>query len=128
MEIKIPHILSSVSCGLFGVSEDFSESYQSLDERFIKNQASTFFFKASGNSMYPTIFSGDILLVDRSLENFHRKICIVSYEGKLICKRVHKVPQGIVLKSDHHKYQDILIETNDSVEIWGVVTSRHGVT
>ena len=32
-----------VSCGLFGISDDFIENYQSLDERFVKNKESTFF-------------------------------------------------------------------------------------
>ena len=56
--------------GLFGIHDDFSEKYQSLDERFIKNKASTFFFKASGKAMAPLILPDDVLIVDRSVDRW----------------------------------------------------------
>jgi len=115
-------------CGLFGVSDDFIESYQSLDERFMKNKTSTFLFQAEGDSMEPFIFKGDILLVDRSIENYHGRICIVTYEGGLICKRVYKMKKGVILRSENTSYKDILVNSNELVSIWGVVTSRHGDT
>lgn len=53
--------------GLFGISQDHIEDYQSLDKRFIKSRVSTFFFQASGDAMSPYIENEDILIVDRSL-------------------------------------------------------------
>jgi len=126
-EVLVPVFLNHVSCGLFGISEDNVESYQSLDERFVKNKTSTFLFKADGNSMEPSIFKGDLLLVDRSIEYFHNRICVLSYEGQLICKRAIKLENGILLQSDNQSgHKDILISNNESIEIWGVVVSRHG--
>ena len=62
----------------FGISDDFIEKYQSLDAKFIKNKFSTFFFEAVGDSMEPTIFEGQVLIVDRSLKDFHQKVCVIS--------------------------------------------------
>ena len=124
--LKIPLKGQKVSCGLFGISDDFIEDYQSLDQRFIKNRTSSFLFEADGDSMEPTIFKGDLLLVDRSIENFDRKVCIVAFDGQLICKRVFKANNGITLRSDNTNYKDIVVMNNELVTIWGVVTSRHG--
>ena len=111
---------------MFGLNEDFIESYQSLDVRFIKNKASTFFFEFDGDSMEPTILKGDILLVDRSIELFDRRVCIVCYEGHLVCKRVFMKSEAVVLCSDNVKYEDVVIQNSENIEIWGVVISRHG--
>jgi DNA polymerase V len=55
-----PILGKRVTCGLFGISDDYIEKYQSLDARFIKNKASTFFFQAASDSMEPLIFENVI--------------------------------------------------------------------
>ena len=76
--------------GLFGIHDDFSEKYQSLDERFIKNKASTFFFKASGKAMAPLIFPDDVLIVDRSVGPVDGRVAVIAFEGELLCKRIFR--------------------------------------
>lgn len=124
-EVLIPKFETFVSCGLFGVSDDFISGYQSLDERFIKNKTTTFFFIADGESMSPTINKGNILLVDRSLTAIHGSICIFCFEGQLICKRLIKTRAAIILRSDNSLFRDIVVGEGIDVEIWGVVISRH---
>ncbi|MCB9091377.1 MAG: S24 family peptidase [Halobacteriovoraceae bacterium] len=124
-EITIkPLTYAIANCGLFGISEDFTEKYQSLDARFIKNKTSTFFFKAAGPSMEPTIIPGDILIVDRSIENFHQRVCIVAFEGELLCKRVIKIKNGIILFSDNPQFKPIRVTEAESSLIWGVVIAK----
>lgn len=113
-----------VSCGLFGVSEDFIEKYQSLDVRFVKNKESTFFFEAAGDSMNPTILPGDILVVDRSVNHHHGRVCIVSYEGELLCKRVFLGRDYVLLCSDNKKFKEIRVFDQHEALVWGVVTAR----
>jgi DNA polymerase V len=125
-KFEVPLFQSKISCGLFGISDDFIEKYQSLDSKFIKNKFSTFFFEAAGDSMEPTIFEHQILIVDRSLKDFHGKVCVISYEDKLICKRVFINPNHIILKSDNSKHKDIVVANNENVELWGVVTAIAG--
>ncbi len=123
-EETYPQFSSKLACGLFGISDDFIEKYQSLDALFIKNKHSTFFFEAAGNSMEPTIFAGDILIVDRARTDFHGRICVVCFEDKLLCKRVSKKSEGIILKSDNPQFKNIIIENNDNIQFWGVVIAH----
>jgi len=121
-----PVFLSPLTCGLFGISEDEIEDYQSLDSLFVKNRFNTFFFKAAGDSMEPTIYQGQILVVDRSKTHFHGKVCAIAYEDKIICKRVFIRSHSLVLSSDNKKYRDIVLENSDSVKFWGVVVAIAG--
>ena len=111
------------NCGLFNISEDHIEDYQSLDERFIKNKSSTFFFQATGDSMEPLVMAGDVLVVDRSITSFHGKIVIVYLEGQFLCKRLIKSSKGPILRSENKLHRDILVSEEMDFLIWGVVTS-----
>ena len=121
-----PKFLSQLSCGLFGITEDMIEKYQSLDALFIKNRFNTFFFEAAGDSMQPTIFQGEIVIVDKSKKHFNGKVCVVVYQESLICKRVIKTNATFILRSDNPKYKDIVIQDCEELKIWGVVIGRAG--
>ncbi len=112
-----------VSCGLFGIGDDFIEKYQSLDKRFIKNQASTFFFEATGQSMAPLILPGDILVVDRSIEVLNNKVVVAHLDGAMICKRYYKKADCITLKSDNKTNRPIMVTTEMNFIMFGVVTA-----
>ena len=113
--------LGHASCGLFGISEDYEENVLSLDELMIKSDVSTFFFKAEGNSMEPTIFDGDILVVDTSMKATHGKIVVCELDGQRICKRLFfsKVSR---LASDNPKFKSLNISSEMDLTIFGVVT------
>ncbi|EQC47329.1 LexA family transcriptional regulator [Bacteriovorax sp. Seq25_V] len=118
--IKKPVIFAN--CGLFGISDDYIEKYQSLDQRFIRNKSSTFFFEATGDSMEPIIHSGDVLIVDRSLSWTHGNIIVGHLDGQFICKRLLKSPDGLILRSENKLHRDILITEEIDFLIWGVVS------
>jgi DNA polymerase V len=111
------------NCGLFGINDDYMEKYQSLDERFVRNKSSTFFFEATGDSMEPLVFSGDVLVVDKSIPWNHGKIAVVYLEGSFLCKRLLKTPNGIILRSENKLHRDILITEEMDFLLWGVVTT-----
>jgi DNA polymerase V len=121
-----PVFLAKLSCGLFGISDDLIEKYQSLDSLFIKNRFNTFFFEAAGDSMEPTIYQGQVLIVDRSRKDFNGRVCAVEFEDKIICKRVLVKPEAIILRSDNPKYKDIIVRNNEGVNFWGVVIATAG--
>ena len=124
--IEFPKLGALLSCGLFGISDDFIEKYQSLDQLFVKNKFSTFFFESAGDSMEPTIFEGQIIIVDRSRKDFHRRVCVVCLDDKMMCKRVIQKENCVILKSDNPKYKDMIIENNESLTFWGVVIANAG--
>lgn len=115
-----------LSCGLFGISEDFIEKYQSLDMHFVKNKFSTFFLESDGDSMEPTIFPGQVVIVDRSRKDFNGKVCVVVLEDTLACKRVFLKDGMIILKSDNPKYTDIIVQDNQNILFWGLVIAVAG--
>lgn len=117
----IPLYSAQVACGLFGITDDFVDNYLSLDEKFIKNKNSTFFVKASGDSMRPKIEMGDILVVDTSLSLKHLSIGTFFYNGNPICKQWVIKEDGPYLRSFNSKYQEIKINEDDQIELFGVV-------
>ncbi|MBT4760917.1 MAG: hypothetical protein HOO06_04390 [Bdellovibrionaceae bacterium] len=119
----IPFFGQRVSCGLFGISEDYIENYQSLDERFVKNKSSTFFFQAEGSSMQPLIFSDDVLIVDRSIEYMHGRVSVFSLDGDMFCKRIFKRNGKLVLSSENKKFSDIVINEEQVFHLFGVVVA-----
>jgi DNA polymerase V len=117
----VPILGKRVVCGLFGISDDYIEKYQSLDTRFIKNKASTYFFQAASNSMEPLIFANDVLVVDRSIDAHTGKVVVASLDGEMICKRLNKQGQQIRLCSDNPLCKDILITEEMDFLVFGVV-------
>ena len=63
---EIPLFTSYISCGLFGIADDFCDHYLSLDAKYLVNKEATFLVRAKGDSMSPEIKEGDILIIDRS--------------------------------------------------------------
>ncbi len=120
----IPPLVSlpPVRCGLFEISEDHIEKYQSLDARFIRNRSATFFFRAQGDSMEPLILENDILIVDRSITSFHKRIVILSHDGEMYCKRLLPSGEQVILHSLNPKYKDIVLRPQETpLDIFGVV-------
>lgn len=72
---------------LFGVNDDFSEDFLSLDDLLIKHPQATFFFRASNDSLAPEIYKGDILIVDRSRSPRAGDIVILYHQGERLCRR-----------------------------------------
>lgn len=119
--IKIPFYSSFVSCGLFGIADDFTENYLSLDEKYLSNKESTFFVRADGDSMEPDIKPRDILIVDRSVKVFSGCVGTFYFNGNAICKQYIQGPSGIILRSFNTKYKDIHIKETDDLTLFGVV-------
>lgn len=115
--------MESITCGLFGISEDHIEHYQSLDVRFIKNKAATFFFEAEGDSMSPLILPKDILVVDRSITPSNQHIVVVSVNNEMLCKRLIFRAGQMFLRSENLKYPEIHVVPELEVSIFGVVRS-----
>ncbi len=126
-QVGLPLFSSRVSCGLFGISDDFIEDYLSLDQKFIKHKEASFFVQAEGDSMGPLIQDKDILIVDRSVPIFHQGIATFFYNNQAICKKYIKQENQIILRSLNPKYKDIIITEDDQLDLFGVVIglARH---
>ena len=120
---KIPLYASTVRAGFPSPADDYIEQHLDLNEHLIKHPAATFFVTASGDSMSGAgIASGDMLVVDRSLEATHGKIVIAAINGELTVKRLSRIAGTVQLLPENSQYQPIEITGEEDLVIWGVVT------
>lgn len=68
------------------------------------------------------IFSGDWLLVDKSLEATDGKIVIAAVNGELTVKRLSRQGNRVQLLPANPKFKPIDITEEIEMVIWGVVT------
>lgn len=123
LRYQLPLYASSVRAGFPSPADDYIERHLDLNSHLIKHPAATFFVTASGDSMIGAgIASGDMLVVDRSLEAGHGKIVIAAINGELTVKRLSRVAGRVQLLPENDKYPPIEITAEEDLVIWGVVT------
>ena len=106
---------------LFGYTEDYMEDFLSLDQLLVKNRESTFFLRASGNSMAPLIHPDDVLVVDRSVKPLSGTIVVVTLDGERLCKRLSLKNGKTLLCSENSEYKPIEIGDDQNLVIFGKV-------
>ncbi len=122
-KLEIPLFLEPVAAGFPSPASDYCERRLDLNELCIKRPAATYFVRAQGDSMLEAgIFSGDVLVVDRSLEAKHGDIVIVAFNGEFTVKKLETVP-NVRLVPMNAKYAPIVVPEDSDLEIFGVVTT-----
>ncbi|MCC5792725.1 MAG: translesion error-prone DNA polymerase V autoproteolytic subunit [Legionellaceae bacterium] len=120
---QLPLYASTVRAGFPSPADDYIEKQLDLNHHLIKHPAATFFVTASGDSMTGAgITSGDMLIVDRSLEATHGKIVIAAINGELTVKRLSRRNGKVQLLPENEQYEPIDINGEEELVIWGVVT------
>jgi len=120
---KCPLFETSVAAGFPSQAHDYIENILNLNELMINNPAATYFVRVEGSSMIgANIFSGDILVVDRSIEIVDNKIIIGVIDGEVTVKRLKIKNNEYWLHPENMKYKPLKIESWMNFTIWGVVT------
>lgn len=105
-------------------ADDYIDKRLNLNDLLIQHPESTFFVTAEGNSMIGAgIHSGDILIVDRSINAQHGKIAIIALNGELTVKRLIYKNKELYLMPENSRFNPIKITKEMNMEVWGVVTS-----
>ncbi|WP_099339882.1 LexA family protein [Candidatus Fonsibacter ubiquis] len=118
--MKIPVILQKVSAGFPSPATDYVQDEIDLNSELIKNPPATFLIRVQGNSMTEhKITSGDLLVVDRSLNLKNDCIAIINFNNELVVKNIIKENNNFYIKN---KAEKILISENSDVNVWGIVT------
>lgn len=121
---KLPLFLESVSAGFPSPADDYLENRLDLNEYLIRNPSATFFVRVTGDSMLDAgIYSGDILVVDRSLSPKDGNIVIAVINGELTVKRLQKIKSKLYLLPENQNYKPIEITSEMNFEVWGVVST-----
>lgn len=108
------------SCGFPSPADNFLEDDICLDD-LVKHPAATFLVRVSGQSMVPTVWDKDLLLVDRSLEPEDGDVLVVALGGELVVKRLRLMPGGSELVSDNPAYPAVPLGEGAEAVCWGVV-------
>ena len=120
----LPIFLGRLPAGFPSPADDYLEGKLDLNRHLIKHPAATFFVRVTGDSMIGAgIHSGDLLVVDRSLEPADKNVVVAVLDGELTVKRLFKQNGILRLLPENLNYQPIEITPQQTIEIWGVVTS-----
>jgi DNA polymerase V len=113
---------TSVSCGKPFLGEHSTEKELSLDEEFVKNPTDTFFIKSSGDSMTPTIWDGDIMIISKRKKPQNGQVVLAQIGNEYTIKRYFKTNKGIKLVPDNGDHNEISVDAETEGMICGVVT------
>jgi DNA polymerase V len=121
----LPLYLSRVPAGFPSPADDYVDQQLDLNRYLIKNPLATFIVYAEGDSMIGEgIYSGDALIVDRSLTPRHGSIVIACVDGELTVKKLMFRDGTPSLEAANPNYPVIEIREDDGLTIWGVVTKN----
>ena len=119
---NLPFFSSQPAAGFPAPADDLVEKALDINDLVVENPASTFFVRVAGDSMEGAgIFSGDVLVIDRSIEAVAEKIVVAAVYGEMVVKRLKRVGEQFVLHSENDSYEPIVVSDNDDCHIWGVV-------
>lgn len=111
-----------VACGWPSPAADYEETPLSLDELVNVGAYSTFLVRARGDSMYPLIRDGDVLIVDKSADPVPGDVVVAVVAGDFTVKRLGNTGGRDALIPENKTMAPIIIGEDEQVEIWGVVT------
>ena len=119
-----PMFTEQVAAGFPSPADDYLEGNLDLNKYLIQHPIATYFVRVTGDSMIGAgIHSGDILIVDRSLEPVNRRVVIAIVDGELTVKRLIRKNGTVMLMPENDAYKPIVIKDETDLEVWGVVTS-----
>ena len=112
-----------VAAGFPSPAEDHIDSKLDLNRHYVRNPAATFYVRVDGNSMIGAgIHSGDLLIVDRSIEPVPGKVVIAVVNGEHTVKRLQREGNHVLLMAENADYAPIVVSELQELHIWGVVT------
>jgi DNA polymerase V len=119
-----PLLSHKMAAGFPSPATDYVEASLDLNTYLIQNKAATFIFEVTGDSMINAgIFSGDKVVVDRSVEPRHRHIVIAVVDSEYTIKRLYRRAGRVELRPENPAYSPIVMTAETQLEIWGVVVS-----
>jgi DNA polymerase V len=121
--MKLSFFLTPVQAGFPSPADDYVEKKLDLNELLVEHPAATFFVRVEGNSMVDAqIYSGDVLIVDRSLQADSGSIVVAILNGEFTVKRVVKKKGKLFLVAENPAFAPIEISDEMDFQIWGVVS------
>lgn len=119
-----PLVLGRVRAGFPSPADDYIDRDLDIAALLVTNPPATYFVRVEGNSMAGAwIRSGDIAVVDCSLEARAGHIVIAVLDGELVIKQLGFGPgREVLLVPRNKRYRTITVGEEQDFRIWGVVT------
>ena len=118
---KVPVLASKLMAGFPSPAEDFEENKLDLNAYLVKRPSATIFAWVKGDSLIEKdIHSGDLIVIDRSIEPKHNMLVVAALDGAFCCK-IYDEKRGQLL-SANDEYTPIDIKGREDVLIEGVIT------
>lgn len=119
---KVP-IVEGIRAGFPSPAVDYTEPTLDLNRYVIKNPASTFYARITGDSMIGAdIHDGDIVVIDKSLEPKDGNIAVCFIDGEFTLKRILLEKGRLWLQPANPKFKPIEITEENHFIVWGIVT------
>lgn len=116
--------VSAVRAGFPSPAEDFSGKRLDLSTMLVEHPQATYLLRVAGPSMHEYgIADGDIIVVDRAVQPRHGHIVVAVVDNEFTVKYLYQAGGVVRLKAGNPTYPDIIPKGEQTLEIWGVVTS-----
>lgn len=122
--LNLPYADQGISAGFPSPADDFLDISIDLNKELIKNPSATFYGRVKGDSMKDAgLETGDLLIIDKSLEPVNGKIAVCFIDGEFTVKRI-KIEKDIIwLIAENKEYKPIKVTADNEFVIWGIVTT-----
>lgn len=122
-KIPLNIFLSPVQAGFPSPAEEHIDKTIDLNELLIRHKEATFFVRVEGESMQDAnIHTGDVLIIDRSLEAKPDDIILAVINGEFTVKRLVVYNGEAFLQPENPRFAKMKIEPDADFQVWGVVT------
>jgi DNA polymerase V len=122
--VAIPLLKFKFPAGFPSPAADYVETRIDLNKLLIKHPSFTFFAYAEGDSMFPVIQDGNLLVVDRKAKQPNGCVVLASVNNTFCVKRLYRFPDGSVeLRPQNPAHESIHLpsEFEGEFEIFGRV-------
>ncbi|MES2622989.1 MAG: translesion error-prone DNA polymerase V autoproteolytic subunit [Patescibacteria group bacterium] len=119
----IPFLSHSVQAGFPSPADDYQEKTIDINDLFQVDEATSFYVRATGESMKNAgIMPDDILCVRRDIDPIDGDIVIAAIDNEFTVKTFRKKGNIIIFEAANEEFSNIIPMNEQDVQIWGVVT------
>jgi DNA polymerase V len=122
----LPLYSLGVQAGFPSPAQDYTQASLDISAYMVKNKDATFYLRVEGESLKEfRVDSGDIVVVDKSLQPLDNNLVIAALDGELVLRRLRKVGKRVFLSlgnDDEDALEITSSSSGETIEIWGTVT------
>jgi DNA polymerase V len=116
-------LLGEVRAGFPSPAQDYTEDELDLGKLLVRNPPATYKMRVEGDALVGIgVFSGDILVIDRSLKPISGSIVVAVSEGEFLVRRFLVRGGKVFLTTDNGNLGKNPLSLSSEVLVWGVVT------